>query len=1127
MKKKQLLNSTILCSVLFFSTGSGVWAADSFNSNIGILTDWGPNNPALQANATDDGTAEVLNLGEVTSYNIFSHAIQISSQQGPLTVNNVKEYEDYTGPGILLTKANNARGIDAASLSGIVTITNDGSITTEGNEADAVRVVGGSKVNIDSSAGTLTTTGNYTAGILVDPNGSTTDIIIKSGQIVTGANDHSTGDFSHGILAGSANYSDIGSFYDVNINITAMGDIIVNGNSARGIFATVIEGGGSDVNVDTTAAHITTTGGVSNTGALSVEAIYAKSANGKVTVKAGNVSVLGGTGKGIVAFATGNGAVDVSTIADTKIITKHTDSSGIFAVSGGAAINIDLKGGIETDGRIAHGIDAQSVDRFNFPLITRGPVTINQAQGSVVTVKGERAIGIVSDSSTAQIDLAGRTTATGEYGAGLFAVAPEKAEISVLTGGSIMGGWQGDIASDPNTDVGTRAAGVAFAGENSVLNNNGTIGALSDRAVFDLALSSQFAGAFTGNATITNNGTLTGFVELAGGGTNKFQNNAIFDVRHFADTNGDGSRDTKRVAVNDFGSDSSLFENTTTATVKLGTVTGENTVDATSYYQVKTGSDERVLDTSFYDLNRSGIVQGQMLNLGTFSNAGIIDLRGMAVGNSLVISGATSVTDAGTGKFISNGGSLYLNTVLNAGMGIGGTTGSQSDVLVVDQTILGSGATKIQVFNVGGAGGQTPQNANGIQLVEVRDKQASADGVFILQGDYIHNGKSAVVGGAYAYTLYKNGLGADNTDGNWYLRSQLKDAPVDPVDPQYQAGVPVYEAYPQVLLALNSLPTLQQRVGNRYWNNAGNSMIIQGADPVGIPYAAPNEAGVLIQENGVWGRVEGNLLHAQPRVTTSGTDYNANIYKIQAGLDGLLNETDNGKLIGALTVHYGHAKADTYSAHGDGEISTDAYGFGGTLTWYGENGFYVDGQGQATWFDSDLSSKNTAVGSLKDGNNGFGYALSVETGKRISLDERWSVTPQAQLVYSNVDFDSFNDRYDAAVSLDKGDSLQGRLGLTIERQNSWQNAQGMTDRSFVYGIANLYYEFLDGTTVNVSNVNFSSRNDRVWGGIGAGGSYNWNNDKYSVYGEGLVTTSLNNFGDSYSYKGTIGLRVKW
>src|SRR5690606_24256856 len=145
--------------------------------------------------------------------------------------------------------------------------------------------------------------------------------------------------------------------------------------------------------------------------------------------------------------------------------------------------------------------------------------------------------------------------------------------------------------------------------------------------------------------------------------------------------------------------------------------------------------------------------------------------------------------------------------------------------------------------------------ANGIQLVQVRDKDYSAEDAFILGGEnsYEHNGAQAIGDGAYAYKLYHNGLGTDAADGNWYLRSQLQDD--DPTDPLYTGGVPVYEAYPQLLLGLNGLPTLQQRVGNRYWNNAGNKVLIQGADAI-VPFAPAEEAGVLIEENAIWGRIE-------------------------------------------------------------------------------------------------------------------------------------------------------------------------------------------------------------------------------------------------------------------------------
>jgi fibronectin-binding autotransporter adhesin len=82
-------------------------------------------------------------------------------------------------------------------------------------------------------------------------------------------------------------------------------------------------------------------------------------------------------------------------------------------------------------------------------------------------------------------------------------------------------------------------------------------------------------------------------------------------------------------------------------------------------------------------------------------------------------------------------------------------------------------------------------------------------------------------------------------------------------------------------------------------------------------------------------------------------------------------------------------------------------------------------------------------------------------------------------------------------------------------------------RSSVYGIANLYYEFFDGTIANVSGTTFANANERLWGGIGLGGTYNWANDRYALYGEVSINTSLKDFGDSYTLNGTAGFRLRW
>ncbi len=497
------------------------------------------------------------------------------------------------------------------------------------------------------------------------------------------------------------------------------------------------------------------------------------------------------------------------------------------------------------------------------------------------------------------------------------------------------------------------------------------------------------------------------------------------------------------------------------------------------------------------------------------------------------------------GNYVGAGGILEIKTVL-------GDDTSATDRLVVMGDV--SGQSDVHVINLDGEGAPT---VNGIEIIRIGG--ASPRDAFTLSGDYTtKDGQSAVIGGAYAYTLHHNGI-ANPTDGNWYLRSTLQqaddeddgqgqgdgggggdDLPGDPNGPRYSASVPVYEAYPQVLQAMNRVATLQQRVGNRYSEDAPAP-----ADPVfctdttqnfrcasragqNVVYTDGN-GNYTVDQNGIWGRIEGAHSRFRPHLTTASSSYDVNVYRMQAGVDGLFYESDAGRLVGGFNVQYAHGKADIRSFFGDGEISTDGYGVGGTLTWYGNNGYYVDGQAQAIWYNSDLTSLADSITrpGLSDSNNGLGYALSLESGKRIELSDGWSVTPQAQLVYSSVDFDSFSDGYGTSVSLDRGNSLQGRLGVSLDRQISWTDGNGQTARSHLYGIANLYNEFLDGSRVKVAGVPFDSRNERLWGGLGLGASYNWANDKYSVYGEGSLNTSLTGFADSYTVKGTLGFRVRF
>ncbi|QDB99456.1 autotransporter-associated beta strand repeat-containing protein [Mesorhizobium sp. 8] len=500
--------------------------------------------------------------------------------------------------------------------------------------------------------------------------------------------------------------------------------------------------------------------------------------------------------------------------------------------------------------------------------------------------------------------------------------------------------------------------------------------------------------------------------------------------------------------------------------------------------------------------------------------AGTLSLRGSLCGNMKVLAGgrlegtgtvcdtdnagavAPGIGGIGTltvdGTYSGNRGTLEIESEL-------GGDASRTDRLIVAGNT--SGDTNVKVANVGGGGAQTVE---GIKIIDVG---GASDGKFSLLGDYLFEGQQATVAGAYAYRLYKGGVSTPS-DGDWYLRS----AYINPDDPEpqplYAPSTSIYEAYAGVLQSFDQLDTLQQRVGNRSW---GPGATPQGADD---PTVGP------VDGHAIWARIEAAHAELDPGTSTTGTDYDVTTWKMQAGLDALLHEGEAGVLIFGITVHYGTVSSNVFSPFGTGSIDATGYGFGGTLTWYGNSGFYVDAQAQATWYNSDLTSY-TLGRRLVEGNNGFGHAFSLESGQKISVTDKWSLTPQAQLAYSSVRFDDFTDPFGAAVSLADGDSLVGRLGLSSDYENQWVDEAGKVSRAHLYGIANLYYGFLEGSKVDVSGTTLASENQSLWGGLGLGGSLSWDDGRYAVFGEAFARTSLQDFGDSNALGGKLGLSVKW
>jgi fibronectin-binding autotransporter adhesin len=509
--------------------------------------------------------------------------------------------------------------------------------------------------------------------------------------------------------------------------------------------------------------------------------------------------------------------------------------------------------------------------------------------------------------------------------------------------------------------------------------------------------------------------------------------------------------------------------------------------------------------------------------LGEFANAGLVQLQNRVAGDRLMINGSYSGA----------GGTISLDTYL------GGDASATDLVRITGNT---SGSSLLRVANVGGPGAPTVE---GIKVVDVG---GASNGVFTLLGDYNLSGQPAVIGGAYAYTLQKNGISA-SSDGDWYLRSTLTVSPQPPQPPQpqepqpqqpgepqpqqpqqpgipqpqapspqplpiWQPGAPLYETMPRVALDFMQMLTLQQRVGNRFWPGRAET--------------APGGAGsgATAEGNGIWGRIDGSFSRSDPGRSTTDAHASQRMWRGEIGADFLGWSGAAGILTGGLTVHYGQVLADINSPWGRGSNRTTGYGLGATATWYGTGGFYADAQGRLSWLSTDLNSETLARRMGKDV-EGLGHALSLELGQRFGASHDFQLIPQAQLSWTGVRYDRFVDPYGAFVSAGDGQSLQGRLGLAVQREQQWTDASGRARRASVYGIANLYHEFLDGLSVKVSGARLANREARTWAGVGVGGTYNLNGDALSLYGEIQAAANVSGSGDSYRLSGKAGLRVRW
>ncbi|WP_322009702.1 autotransporter outer membrane beta-barrel domain-containing protein [Paraburkholderia sp. J12] len=979
--------------------------------------------PSVVAVSGSTGVTVNIATGATGSYTLASTPTPFSVDTSSAITNNGTLSLSGNGTGV----AN--RGAMLIGMNNGNTITNaaNGMITTTGAYNDGIAANGNNNTLINN--GTITTSGSNSYGMTAawgqSNTGATGNQLVNTGTVTTsGSNARSAS-----LLGGSGTITNSGTLTAAGRDGTAVymqgnNDTLVNSGTIQ-TTGTASSSGNVDAVVSNTVgssftATITNLAGgqiISNNG------IGVRSTNGNTTItNAGLIQGGGGT-----AIQNGNGN-------DTLIL--QTGSQIIGTANGGGGTNaVYLQGtGTASNAFINYqSLTMQGTDwtwsgtgTFSTALVQSGTLNLTGTLGTttatvVATVNSGATLqanasnlplsvtdnGLVrfqQDGAGTYTGLIGGTGAVEKTGAGTLTLAPATSGGNTWSGGTTI--TEGTLSVAADNALGASSGPLTFNGGTlqfgsafdlaasraiSITSNNGTI----DTQSFDSTIAQNIAGA--GSLTKIGSGTLTlNGVNSYAGGTNVNAGTVIV---------GDG---TSAAAALSGGGPVAVASGATLG--GYGSVTGNVTNSGT------------IAAANALASLASGATGNFQIN-GNLTNAGLVQLGGSGVGNTLTVAG----------NYVGQNATIALNTYL-AG------DGAASDRLVVSGGTA-SGTSTLKVTNVNGPGAQTV--SDGIEVVQATNGATTNAGAFALSGGTIE-------AGAYAYYLAKGGV-TDGSGNNWYLRNTVPPAEPSPTTPPSTSSTTPPTTESPVTPAENTPAPITEAVDNAGSNTApvpvyrpevplyteAPSVARQlGLLQIDTFHDRQGEQGLLTGDGSTpaaWARVWGGYsnLHQGGSVAPA---FDGTVWGMQVGQDLYADSTPGGQ-----HNHYGffmgfaRAVGDVNGLAlgqpglGVGSLQVNTYNLAGYWTHIGAGGWYMD----AVAMGSTLTVRTNSIDSVSGSTDGNAFTGSVEAGLPIALGGGFTVEPQAQLVWQWLSLDKFDDGI-SNVTWNNGNTFLGRIGARLQ-----------------------------------------------------------------------------------------------
>ena len=323
---------------------------------------------------------------------------------------------------------------------------------------------------------------------------------------------------------------------------------------------------------------------------------------------------------------------------------------------------------------------------------------------------------------------------------------------------------------------------------------------------------------------------------------------------------------------------------------------------------------------------------------------------------------------------------------------------NKSDKIVVKGTAEGN--HKIGVTNQGA------NVANGkVTLVETNGGNAAFS---------LTNPNNRVDLGAYQYFLTKEG-------NNWVLANSKNavtpTSPVAPVTPSKPVVTPSNPVVPPAAPVLPSTPLLSD-LANAQVSLRQSQLLLVEDDLSGIH----QRLGEV--KNGEKGNVWVRNVNSRQKLAALSTGesetsgFKQNVHSVQVGADAAV--TDNLRVGGF--VGRSQANVDFNGHYGDGKVRSNSVGL--YAAYLADNGIYVD--------NIVKYSRLHANSNHTEKRHYNAYTISSELGKRFSLANDWTITPQAQIAWTHISSQGNEDSLSSVYS---------RIGLRVAKgfalSNGW------------------------------------------------------------------------------------------